>query len=54
MLNLTAGIDNTTSGYTADAGWTVLSDGGRPMLLTFDEGTGHRGRAVIVGDEDSQ
>jgi hypothetical protein len=34
------------------AGWPVLADGGRPVLVTFGAETGHQGRAVMVGDEE--
>ncbi len=34
------------------AGWPVLADGGRTMLVTLGPETGHMGRAVVVGDEE--
>jgi hypothetical protein len=34
------------------AGWPVLADQGRAMLVTFGAETGHLGRAVMVGDEE--
>lgn len=37
---------------SAGAGWPVLADGGRTMLVTLGPETGHLGRAVVVGDEE--
>jgi len=47
-VRLGMGTDYLPSG----AGWPVLADAGRVMLVTFGVETGHLGRAVLAGDEE--